>query len=120
MEGRIIDQGSAFSIGSGVQIGGIMFSMGSFEKKIKEPPLAYPGAPLESERAKQPPLPAFLYQLDDEAAVPEAPYQPYAKKPGTAEVPYKPYQKPAVPDAPYKPYAKKPGAAVPYKPYKGM
>ena len=97
-----------------------MFNMGNFEKKIKEPPRAYPGAPPDSERAKQPPLPEFLYQRYDEAAVPETPYQPYAKKPGTAEGPYKPYEKPAVPDAPYKPYAKKPGAVAPYEPYKGM
>lgn len=104
----------------GSRIGGIMFNMGNFEKKTKEPPPAYPGAPLESERAKQPPLPEFLYRPYDKSAVPEAPYQPYAKKPGTSAVPYKPYQKPAIPEAPYKPYAKKPGAAAPYKPYKGM
>ena len=61
-------------------------------KKSDEPPLAYPGAPLDSERAKQPPLP-------------EAPYKPYAKKPGLPEAPYEPYaKKPGPPEPPYEPY----------------
>jgi len=71
-----------------------MLKMSNLENKPDEPPVAYPGAPADSERAKRPPLP-------------EVPYKPYAKKPGAAEVPYKPY-------------AKKPGAEVPYEPYKGM
>ncbi len=76
------------------------------EREAEEPPVAYPGAPLESERARQPPLP-------------EVPYKPYAKKP-EAGAPYKPYEQVA-PAAPYKPYAKKPGAAeAPYEPYKGI
>jgi len=84
-----------------------MLNMSTFENNPDEPPAAYPGAPLDSERAKRPPLP-------------EVPYKPYAKKPGAAEVPYKPYEKPAVPEPSYKPYAKKPGAEVPYEPYKGI
>jgi hypothetical protein len=75
-------------------------------KKSEEPPAAYPGAPLDSERAKQPPLP-------------EVPYKPYAQRP-EAGAPYKPYER-ILPETPYKPYAKKPGAVeVPYEPYKGI
>src|ERR1700722_1058066 len=85
-----------------------------------EPPVAHPGAPLDSERAKQPPLPEIPYRPYEKAVVPDAPYEPYAKKPETAEIPYIPYEKPAVPEAPYKPYPKKPEAETPYKPYKGI
>jgi hypothetical protein len=88
-------------------------------EKSEEPPLAYPGAPLDSERAKQPPLPEIPYKPYEKAVVPEVPYEPYAK-PEAGEVPYIPYGKPAVPEAPYKPYPKKPGAETPYKPYKGI
>jgi len=88
-------------------------------EKSEEPPLAYPGAPLDSERAKQPPLPEIPYKPYEKAVVPEVPYAPYAK-PEAGEVPYIPYGKPAVPEAPYKPYPKKPGAETPYKPYKGI
>ena len=77
--------------------------MYSFGKKSKEPPSAYPGAPLESERAKQPPLPEVVYGASEKAALREAPYEPYAKKSGATNVPYKPYEKPALPEAPYKP-----------------
>ena len=63
--------------------------------KSSEPPLAYPGAAPDSERAKKPPLP-------------EPPYRPYAKKPAPPELPYKPYSK--------KPKLSEP----PYEPYKGM
>ncbi len=85
-------------------MGVVMIQFSSVTKKDEEAPAAYPGAPPDSERAKQPPLP-------------EAPYEPYGKKPGIA-VPYKPYAKPAAVEGPYKPYAKKPGAEVPYEPYK--
>jgi hypothetical protein len=44
--------------------------------KSLEPPLPYPGATPDAERAKKPPLP-------------EPPYKPYAKKPALPEPPYK-------------------------------
>jgi len=47
--------------------------------KSPEPPLTHPGAPPDSERAKQPPLP-------------EPPYRPYTKKPAEPEHPYAPYE----------------------------
>jgi hypothetical protein len=57
-----------------------------------EPPVAYPGAAPDSERAKQPPLP-------------EVPYKPYGGKPVVAETPYEPYaKKPELPEALYEPY----------------
>jgi len=60
--------------------------------KSPEPPRTHPGAPLESERAKQPPLP-------------DPPYKPYAEKPAQPERPYKPYaEKPALPEPRYQPY----------------
>jgi len=60
--------------------------------KSPEPPRTHPGAPLESERAKQPPLP-------------EPRYEPYAEKPAMPDLPYKPYaEKPALPESPYEPY----------------
>jgi hypothetical protein len=63
--------------------------------KPLEPPLPYPGATPDAERAQKPLLP-------------EPPYKPYSKKPGP-------------PDPPYKPYAKKSGPPeLPYEPYKGM
>lgn len=62
-------------------------------KEFDEPPVAYPGAPLDSERARQPPLP-------------DAPYKPYADKRAPAEAPYEPYadRPTAPPQAPYRPY----------------
>jgi hypothetical protein len=62
-------------------------------RESDEPPVAYPGAPLDSERARQPPLP-------------EPPYKPYADEPAPAEVPYEPYadRPTAPPQAPYRPY----------------
>jgi hypothetical protein len=83
-----------------------MIHLSSVTKKDAGATEVHSGAPPDSERAKQPPLP-------------EAPYEPYAKKPGVA-VPYKPYEKPAAAEGPYKPYAKKPRAEAPYEPYKGM
>jgi hypothetical protein len=61
-------------------------------KKSDEPPPTYPGAPLDSERASQPPLPEPPYKPYSEKALPEARYEPYAKKPGTPEVAYEPYK----------------------------
>jgi hypothetical protein len=62
-------------------------------KKPEEAPVAYPGAPLDSERAKQPPLPEPPYKPYREKPVtPEAAYEPYAKKPALPEVPYEPYK----------------------------
>jgi hypothetical protein len=77
--------------------------------KSLEPPLLYPGATPDAERAQKPPLP-------------EPPYKPYAKKPALPEPPYKPYaQKPVLAEPPYEPYAKKPAPPGPaYEPYKGM
>ena len=89
-------------------------------KKIAEPPVAYRGAALESQRAKQPPLPKIYDRAYLKAMPPDDGYEPYAKKPGTVEVPYIPYQKPAVPEVPYKPYPKKPADEIPYEPYKGI
>jgi hypothetical protein len=73
----------------------MMWKASRVAKRSDEPPVAYPGAAPDSERAKQPPLP---------------------------EVPYKPYgEEPVVSDDPYAPYAKKPVAPeAPYEPYKGM
>lgn len=51
--------------------------MKSDAKNPPEPPRQHPGAPLDSERAKKPPLP---------------------------EPPYEPYKTPAQPDPPYEPY----------------
>jgi hypothetical protein len=69
-----------------------MWKASRLAKKSDEAPVAYPGAPLDSERAKQPPLP-------------EVPYRPYGETPGAGEVPYEPYaKKPALPEAPYEPY----------------
>ncbi len=63
--------------------------------KSIEPPLPYPGATPDAERAQKP-------------ALPGPPYKPYA-------------QKPALPELPYEPYAKKPPLPGPaYEPYKGM
>jgi hypothetical protein len=77
--------------------------------KSLEPPLPYPGATPDAERAQKPLLP-------------EPPYKPYSKKPAPSEPPYKPYaKKPALPEPPYEPYAKKPALPEPpYEPYKGM
>lgn len=88
----------------------IMFSHSIADSsKSLEPPPAYPGAPPDAYRAKQPPLP-------------EPPYKPYPKKPALSEPPYKPYaEKPALPEPPYKPYAKKPTLSEPpYEPYKDV
>jgi len=63
--------------------------------KSLEPPLSYPGATPDAERAQKP-------------ALPDPPYKPYAEKP-------------APPGPPYRPYAKKPTAPEPlYEPYKDM
>ncbi len=60
--------------------------------KSPEPPRTHPEAPLESDRAKEPPQP-------------EPPYEPYAEKPGMPDLPYMPYaEKPALPESPYEPY----------------
>jgi len=62
-------------------------------KKSGEAPEAYPGAPLDSERARQPPLPeAPPYKPYEKLRGDEAPYEPYVKKPGTPEPPYEPYK----------------------------
>jgi hypothetical protein len=58
-----------------------------------EPPVAYPGAAPDSERAKQPPLPEAPYKpYDQKPAPPEAPYEPYTKKPAPPEARYEPYK----------------------------
>jgi hypothetical protein len=44
-----------------------------------EPPLRYPGATPDAERAQKPPLP-------------ELPYKPYAEKPALPDPPYEPYK----------------------------
>lgn len=57
----------------------IMVKHSANANKSLEPPLPYPGATPDAERAQKPPLP-------------EAPYKPYAKKPALPEPPYKPYK----------------------------
>ena len=47
--------------------------------KSPAPPLPYPGATPDAERAQKAPLP-------------EPPYKPYAKKPALPEPPYEPYK----------------------------
>jgi hypothetical protein len=70
----------------------MMLHSSSIAPNSAEAPVAYPGAPPDSERAKQPPLP-------------EAPYQPYGEKPALPGIPYQPYKKePTAPDPPYEPY----------------
>jgi hypothetical protein len=71
----------------------IMFSHSATDSnKSLEPPLAYPGATPDAERAQKPPLP-------------EPPYEPYSRKPSLPEPPYKPYaEKPPLPETPYEPY----------------
>ena len=60
--------------------------------KSPEAPPTHTGAPTDSERAKQPPLP-------------EPPYKPYAEVPAPHEPPYKPYADvPAPHEPPYEPY----------------
>ena len=49
------------------------------QNKSLEPPLSYPGATPDAERAQKPPLP-------------EPPYEPYAKKPMLPEPLYEPYK----------------------------
>lgn len=72
----------------------ILNQLATNANKSSEPPPTHAGAPSDSERAKQPPLPG-------------PPYKPYAEKP-------------ALPEPPYKPYAEKPALPEPYEPYKGM
>jgi len=61
--------------------------------KPAEPPRAHPGAPLDSERAKQPPLIEPIYEPYAPNPVPhEAPYKPYSEKPALSEPPYEPYK----------------------------
>ena len=100
-----ISRRGASSVQIGPQIGVTMLTSAHLANKSDEPPLAYPGAAVDSERAKRPPLP-------------EPPYKPYEKI-DRLKVPYEPYKK--KPGPPYKPYADKPvGSEEPYEPYKGM
>jgi len=63
--------------------------------KSLEPPLPYPGATPDGERAQKSALPEPPYKT----------YKPYAKKPALSEPPYKPYaKKSALPEPPYEPY----------------
>jgi hypothetical protein len=68
----------------------MMWNLLGAADKSEEPPESYPGAPADSERAKQPPL--------------EVPYRPYGKKPAAPEIPYEPYAERPAPEAPYEPY----------------
>jgi hypothetical protein len=100
-----ISRRSTSSVQISLQIGKTMLTSARVANKSDEPPLAYPGAAVDSERAKRPPLP-------------EPPYKPYEKI-DRLKVPYEPYKK--KPGPPYKPYADKPvGSEEPYEPYKGM
>ncbi len=61
--------------------------------KSTAPPLTYPEAPPDSERAKQPPPPGTRYKpYSEKPVVPESPYAPYAKEPALHEPPYEPYK----------------------------
>jgi len=69
--------------------------------KSLEPPLPYPGATPDAERAQKPALPEPPYEYAKKPALPEPPYKPYAKKPSPPELPYEPYaKKPALPGPP--------------------
>ena len=84
-----------------------MLNWASAARKSDEPPVAYPGAAPDSDRAKRPPLPEVPYKPYTEPELPEALYEPYKKKPK--------------PEAAYKPYAEKPAVSeAPDEPYKGM
>ena len=61
--------------------------------KSLDPPLPYPGATPDAERAQKPALP---------------------------EPPYKPYSETTLPKPPYKPYSEINLPKPPYEPYKGM
>ena len=57
-----------------------------------ESQLAYPGAPSNSESARQPPVSVTPYKTYSETpALPQPPYKPYAEKP-VDESPYEPYK----------------------------
>jgi hypothetical protein len=60
--------------------------------KSCEPEPTHAGAPLDSERAKQPPLPAPPYKPYAEEAALTEPYKPYAEKHAPQEPPYEPYK----------------------------
>ncbi len=57
-----------------------MLSLSSVKaNKSLDPPLPYPGATPDADRAKKPPLP-------------DLPYAPYEEKPDQVEPPYEPYK----------------------------
>ena len=60
--------------------------------KSPEPPLTHPGAPLDSDRSKQPPLPAPPYKPYTGEPAATEPYTPYAENPATSKPPYEPYK----------------------------
>ena len=62
--------------------------------KSLEPPVPYPGATPDAERAQKPRLPEPPYKpYANEPPVPgEPPYEPYAKKPALPEPPYERYK----------------------------
>ncbi len=68
---------------SAVQVGAILIEEWPMTQLLglesEQPPLPYPGATPDAERAQQP-------------ALPEPPYKPYAKKPALPEPPYEPYK----------------------------
>jgi hypothetical protein len=65
----------------------------STANKSLEPPLPYPGATPDAERAQKPALPEPPYQpYPEKPALNEPPYEPYAKKPPHTEPPYEPYK----------------------------
>jgi hypothetical protein len=70
-----------------------MFKHSATDASKPEPPLAHPGAPPDSERAKRPPLPEPPYKpYTTEPALPGPPYRPYTEKPALSEPPYEPYK----------------------------
>jgi hypothetical protein len=60
--------------------------------KSLDPPLPYPGATPDAERAQKPALPEPYKPYAKNSGVPEPPYKPYAKKSGAPEAPYEPYK----------------------------
>jgi|HubBroStandDraft_6_1064221.scaffolds.fasta_scaffold715405_2 hypothetical protein len=62
----------------GLFLGGdLMWKPFGIVKNAAEPPVAYPGAAPDSERAKRPPLPDIPYKPYPEPTQPRAPYEPY-------------------------------------------
>ena len=60
--------------------------------KAPEPPRTYPGAPPDSERAQQPPLPEPIYEPYAQITLHDDSYKPYSEKAALPEPAYEPYK----------------------------